>query len=916
MRIPSTKAAFLIASALLACAATARGQAPRTAILDTTGFWRIHQTLAPPVIDLEGTLEPILLGPRWLRWPSPDAPEGWMRPDFDDAGWLRATALAPGGSPYLARLRLRGRFTVEDVQRAADLRLALDFHGGAVVYLNGTEIARRHLGDGPVAPDALAEGYPREVFVNAADSLLVWDRRRARPGGDDGRRIDLRVRRLEDVVLPAALLREGANVLAVEIVRAPYHAVVDQKKDPNRDKRFPTPYDVPFNTCELWRVSLTAPAEAALASQAVRPGGLQVWNSDPMQSDFDLDFAGTAEPLAPVAMVAPRNGVACGKVVVGCDEPIAGLRATCTDLGGPAARSIPAAAVTIRYGVPWGYEQGADGATYSRYLRRPTLLGALEDRPRDVYPVREVEASRGDLRLDGAPQPVFGAVVPVWLTVRVPADAAPGRYSGRVTIETAGRAPLAAEVAVDVVDWRLADPKDFRTWVELIQFPDTLSLQYGVAPWSDEHFALIGRSFDHMAAVGSRVVYVPLIAETNFGNAESMVRWIDNGDGTYAFDLAPMERYLDVAAEHLGRPALVVFQAWDVYVGARAKAASATGGEARALEYLQERGAELGEGPIVTFVDPATGATRNREMPSLADPSAQGAWKSLFEQIRRRLEARGLQDAAALGCLTDAVPTKAEAEALAAVAPGMPWVGHSHHGFNHRAGVTLHGAAPICYETRVWHTYFSCDPDDRMYGWRNPFLIAYYERCRDVIQFPPTKWRHLPELAITGRQRGMGRIGADYWDVLTDARGRPAGPISRRYPHSSWRNLDLYTSLLAPGADGPVATTRLEALRQGVQECEARIFLEAALTDPDRRARLGDELAQRCQRMLDERLLYVYTSQSNLQLTGPEYLYATEWRSRAGINGHYWFLASGCQDRTRELFELAGAAARRLEGAD
>ncbi|MFW6146655.1 MAG: glycoside hydrolase domain-containing protein [Planctomycetota bacterium] len=503
--------------------------------------------------------------------------------------------------------------------------------------------------------------------------------------------------------------------------------------------------------------------------------------------------------------------------------------------------------------------------------------------------------------------------MPVWLTVRVPDDAAPGRYTGRVTLTADGHAPLTAEVALDVVDWRLADPRDFRTWVELIQFPDTLTLEYEVTPWSDEHMELIGRSFAHMAAVGSRVVYVPLIAETNFGNAESMVRWIDNGDGTFAFDFAPMETYLDVAVEHLGPPALVVFQVWDVYVGAKSKAASATGGEARALDYLKERGAELGEGPIVTVVDPATGETANREMPPVTDPEARRAWAALFDHLRERLERRGLADAAALGCLTDAVPTKAETEALAEITGGLPWVGHSHHGFNHRAGVRLHDVAPICYETRVWHTYFSCDPDNRMYGWRTPFPIAYYERTRSLIQFPPTKWRHLPELAITGKQRGVGRIGADYWDVLTDRRGRLAGPVSRRYPQSSWRNLDLYTSLLAPGSDGPVATTRLEALRQGVQECEARIFLESILTDPARRTRLGEGLAERAQRVLDDRLLYGYTSQSNLQLTGPEYLYADQWRSRAGINGHYWFLASGYRERARQLFELAAAAAGRLE---
>ena len=46
-------------------------------------------------------------------------------------------------------------------------------------------------------------------------------------------------------------------------------------------------------------------------------------------------------------------------------------------------------------------------------------------------------------------------------------------------------------------------------------------------------------------------------------------------------------------------------------------------------------------------------------------------------------------------------------------------------------------------------------------------------------------------------------------------------------------------SLLAPGPEGPVASDEMEAYREGVQECEARIAIERALGDEARKARLG-----------------------------------------------------------------------------
>ena len=100
----------------------------------------------------------------------------------------------------------------------------------------------------------------------------------------------------------------------------------------------------------------------------------------------------------------------------------------------------------------------------------------------------------------------------------------------------------------------------------MIQSPDTLSLEYGVPLWSEKHWAMIARSFQLIRPTGSRVVYIPLLRHTNQGNAESMVRWIRQKDGSYKQDYSVMDKYLDLAQKNLGEPKLVVFYAWDSYL--------------------------------------------------------------------------------------------------------------------------------------------------------------------------------------------------------------------------------------------------------------------------------------------------------------------------------------------------------------
>ncbi|MEX0887692.1 MAG: glycoside hydrolase domain-containing protein [Phycisphaeraceae bacterium] len=901
----------------------------RVVVLDTTGYWRLHHALRPPVIALDDG-RPITIN-GWLDRPTPAPAQGWRDVGFDDSAWLRGPARINAGTPYVAQLALRARFTVDDPDAVEDLRFTAVYHGGIVVYVNGREVARRHMPDGEIDATTLAEPYPREAFVDDEGGLLVeWDGSNRTSGDEDLRRLALRERAIEDVSIPAELLESGVNVLAIELHRAPYDAAVEELKldDPGRRG---SAYNLAFNTCEILHMQLSGASPEGLSREATRPRGLQVWNSDMLASDFDLDFAGPSERLYPLRIVGPRGGIVSGKVVVGSRQPIEGLAASL---------ELPIGATRIRYGLVWGSEAGVWGPrytyhdmNYSRYPRRPARFGALTERAPAVVPVREVEPSASsDLATPAQPEPVFGAVVPVWVTVDVPRDAPAGVHRAELRIEADGEAPLTVPVELVVADWTLPELEARATWAELIQVPDTTAVEYDLPLWSEAHWRMIARSFELIGETSSRVVHLPLICHTNHGTAESMVRWQRQPDGSWTHDLSILERYLDTAIEHMGRPELVVLQAWEIYQlhPERRRASSQNNQEERALEHIRSTTGGEGSGPVVTTVD-RSGEVGTAALPHFDEPEGQALWADVFDKVLALLEERGLSEAAALGSLSDAWPNEAEVRALDELTGGLPWVSYSHMGVR---DWRVYDIADVRYQATVTQNGYANDdpPLGSHHGWagsswpRNrgvpvaerlthPGIFAENPRGgRGFDEWPASRLRHVGEFNITGDQRGIGRVGVDYWPAIRGRGGQRQARVAARYPQSSWRNQDLASSLLAPGPEGPVATPGFEAFREGLQESEARAVIEQALLDEAWRASLGEELVARCEAALVERTQLMLKSLGQMRLTGPPHWYVTVrytyWHRAAGPIGHQWFLSSGWQHRSQSLFELAGEVAR------
>ena len=477
-------------------------------------------------------------------------------------------------------------------------------------------------------------------------------------------------------------------------------------------------------------------------------------------------------------------------------------------------------------------------------------------------------------------------------------------------------------ISLEVADFVLPDTQDYKTWIELMQSPDTLAAEYEVPLWSERHWDLIAQSMRYIGEIGSRTLIVPLIAETNSGDSESMVRWIKKDDGTYDYDLTILDRYLDTAVKNMGRPKFVAFTVWEIYLDTPKQEVKLTEEEkaninqfrAREKSWAAARWQLRGKGPAVTALNPATGETATVRLPRFEEPEAMAAWKPLFDRLRKDMAARGLEDTMLLGMASDKWPNKDEMATIDKMSGSLKWINHTHQGPKGRpmAG----GLGFVAYTAYVWPNRYPGDPRvERTYGWKRPELNVEFRRFTAFNNWRLPAEMIFPEIQITGSQRGLGRIGADFWAVVRDSRGRRRGRVWGKYPQSMWHSCNLSSHMLDPGPDGPVATTRYEMLRAGVQNCEARIVIEEVLTGEDPETRLGADLAARCEKLLDDRLWHILKGFTGLQLTGRNYTTYSRYGhvfyyNAGGSPGGYWFANYDWQDRRQQLYELAGEVQR------
>jgi len=734
-------------------------------VLDDQTVWRFHATLRPPAV---GTAENVVSGRHpegnWvIRNQGDSSPlpgNEWIRPDFDDSPWSRQRGPFYGGygtdrPAGVALLCLRGRFGVSDPVSVKDLKLSLTYRGGMLLYVNGKEISRADMPRGPIEPLTLANDYPRNVFVTPGGEALLPNFGARKPPAELLDRYEARIRR-RTVNVPANVLRKGENVLAIELHRTAI------------------PADLPpygrgaWDTVGLLEAGLTAADGSAVGDHVGTPRGVQVWLADPWRRlEGDTALGAPSEKTGVVEMIAPRNGIASAQVVVGGREGFSGLSAKMSDLKSSEGATIPAGAVEVRY-----------AQVEQQFI-------PLLDRP-----------------VDGA------TMQPIWLTADIPADARPGTYRGTLSIKAPGKA-VDVPVQLTVYGWKVGNPRQWQTCVNLLQSPESVAGQYRVPLWSEKHFQLMEQSFALMGLAGNDVLGISAVGKSVFGD-DPMIVFRKQGN-TYVPEFRFVERYLELYDRYAGPPQFFSLNVWSygMYYSGQTRDGGDTERRASSVPVVELRGSRLV--PI--------------EMPIYGEPGTEPVWRQVIDGLRGRIEELGWHETRLLlGTSGDAWPSAITVNFFKKIAPDAQWRSLTHGGGCPKWGISDHERT---------------QPNDMVVGYleiarrlentrvkRPEHPVAC--NARDNVGTNPFTYRGLAVTnTITTNYDGLCWKGIDYWTYLTPE-GTKRNALNT-YVHFGNMVGGTPRAMAWPGPDGAVATVQFEMLRQGIQDCEAVLAIQANL---------------------------------------------------------------------------------------
>ena len=819
--------------------------------------WTHHVLIKHPQLDERG-LYPM------LNYPGP--PEGWMDPAFDDSRWIRRLAPVQVGKrllsesdtleayPNVQTAYYRAYFHVDDPQEAGDLQLDMTYRGGVRVFLNGEEIARGHLPAGELDLETLAEAYPVEAYINDPAVLdaerpanlryeLVPDvpvpyaqaGKSPKIGGLELKELpkeqwdrvyDLRERRLESVSVPARLLRPGSNVLAIELRRAHIHPIV-----------FNGHSFITWPHSRLTAFELKGRG-AGVTTATQRPAGVQVWAEDVTRRVLDRDYLEPGAPPTAWRVAGALGGTYAGQIVVGTDRELNGLRVTVGDLTGDGSdKVLPGNAVRV-YGTKpqsygalgrlGGYRAGFDAVALphqvvSRYADR----GVWEmDPDAQGQHVKKLlgNIQQFDALVDDLPAAIpADSSHPIWLSLRIPPQTAPGVYRGEVVVEADGIAPGSVPMEVTVFDFRVPDARDFKSHVAIDSEYWHLPRMFGVKPFSKEHLEKIRSTYRLLAQIGGGDwIEVQVMAPDKDYGASGEIRWIRRSDGSLDFDFTNLGSYLDVVVEEVGKPEVIAFT-------------------------VTRRGAPS----EVRVFDEATGKEETVNLgPDASDEDRKYYWGQFAVALQEFMRARGLAGAMHWGTPGDEEFDPDLKYVLRLFTPNVRWARASHDSMPdhfYRATSTVYGPNLVRGRPPAGEKAEAVDeeraPIDGLLsaaGWRQPAVMAVNSRTFNSVHYVEGYFDHYAyrlwaDRAIVSGYNGIGIFGADGW--------HPGG-VKQRIPGVGPGVARLYWQ----GDEGMLDSMRAHVLLEGLQETEARIFIERALLG----GHVSDSLRQKAIAVLND----------------------------------------------------------------
>ena len=456
--------------------------------------------------------------------------------------------------------------------------------------------------------------------------------------------------------------------------------------------------------------------------------------------------------------------VLSAQVVVKCNRDIEGLSGKLSDLSGPSGAIIPAAAARVRYA--------------------------------GFIPVDETMELTADPLLEESSVAVSAnQAQPVWLTLKVPRDAAAGVYEGKFEVSAASGDRAEFELSLEVLPAVLPEPWDFSFYLTLWQDPSGVARAHKVKVWSEEHWKLLERyagtfGAHGMHAITTSIIYDPWKSQCGYP-FDNMVEWKFPGE------------YKPGAADKL---------TWDFTVFDRYVQLMLDAGVRKTIHcFAMVMGPGRTTDANIRYLDTAGGGYRTAEM-TAGSPEWKEVWKAFLPVLRAHLKDKGWFDKTVLGF--DEKPQKVMQEVFDFVIENAP-----------DFKVSLAGGFPG--DERKWgdEVILHLDEVTNEHEWEQyePLVksmhadpkrfISFYTACEpyspnNELYSPLRESRLMPWIACK-----YGFDGYLRWSV----NAFPENVWSQ--PNYNWHSGDMF--LVYPGQEGPLDGLRFELLRQGIQDYEA-----------------------------------------------------------------------------------------------
>lgn len=137
-------------------------------------------------------------------------------------------------------------------------------------------------------------------------------------------------------------------------------------------------------------------------------------------------------------------------------------------------------------------------------------------------------------------------VQPIWLSIRIPQEAAAGDYKGSIIVQADKAYTL--HYTVKVTNQILPPPDLWSFDLDLWQHPAAIARVHGVPLWSDRHFELMLPYYEMLAGAGQKNITATIIDEPwghqTYDDFPGLIKWTKHKDGSWTYNYDLFDKYV------------------------------------------------------------------------------------------------------------------------------------------------------------------------------------------------------------------------------------------------------------------------------------------------------------------------------------------------------------------------------------